>query len=52
MEARQSYCYPRLYLVEPHRFCRRDEAHTPPRPSRLLTRMPDPLENEPSILTD
>jgi hypothetical protein len=51
-EDRQSSCYSLADLVEPHRFGRRDEARTPLRPSRLLSRMPDPLEHEPNILTD
>ena len=51
-EDRQSCCYSLTDLVEPHRLCRRDEANAPVRPSGLLSRVLDPLEDELNILTN
>ena len=51
-EDRQSRRDPLADLLQPHRFRRRDEAHSPFGPSGSLRRMPDPLEHVPNILTD
>jgi len=50
-EDRQCCCYSFANLVSPTNFVAATGA-TPPRPSKLLRRMPDPLESEPTILTD
>jgi hypothetical protein len=51
-EDRQTSGNPLADPVEAHRFCCGNEANAPIRPSRSLSREPDPLEDEPKILTD
>jgi hypothetical protein len=51
-EDRQASGNPLADPVETHRFSCGNEANAPIRPSRSLSREPDPLEDEPKILID